>query len=85
MPIHLDQRHKAAQKIVELEDESYKGHTLEGSLKGGCSLEFSLPGVAYRAAYIVLEGERVCLVFIVCPHENFYEKAERRYHGLRKA
>ena len=30
-------------------------------------MEFSLKGVAYRAAYLVLEGEKVCLVLMVGP------------------
>ncbi len=47
-------------------------------------MEFSLPGGAFRAAYIVREAEKVCLVFLVGPHENFYEKAERRYRALKK-
>ena len=41
-------------------------------------MEFSLKGVAYRTAYVVLEEEKVCLVFVVGPHEGFYQKAERR-------
>jgi hypothetical protein len=54
-------------------------------LLGARSLEFSLPGEAYRAAYIVLEEEQVCLVFQVGPHENFYKTAERRYAALRRS
>jgi len=42
------------------------------------SLKFNINGVAYRAAYIVLEKERTCLIFMVGPHEGFYKEAERR-------
>lgn len=45
-------------------------------------MEFSLEGVAYRAAYMIREAVQVCLVFIVSPHEGFYEKAERRAKTL---
>ncbi|MFQ5796543.1 MAG: hypothetical protein ACE5JP_16040 [Candidatus Bipolaricaulia bacterium] len=53
-------------------------------MKGVRSLEFSLPGGAYRAAYMVQESEQVCLVFLIGPHEGFYKKAERRVAALRK-
>lgn len=75
---------KATKELLVLKQDPYKGHLLKGSLRGARALEFSLKGVAYRAAYIVLEEERVCLVFMVGPHEGFYQKAERRAKGLRK-
>jgi hypothetical protein len=54
-------------------------------LRGVRSLEFSLPGGEHRAAYYVLIDDRVCLVFAIGPHENFYRLAERRYEALVKA
>jgi hypothetical protein len=49
-------------------------------------LEFSLRGGgAYRAVYVVLEEERLCLVFLVGPHENIYDRAERRVAALRRS
>lgn len=57
---------------------------LKGSLKGVRSLKFSINGVAYRAAYIVLKGERTCLIFMVGPHEGFYKEAERRAKSVKK-
>jgi len=75
---------RAAKEILALRENPYKGHSLKGSLRGARALEFSLKGVAYRAAYVVLEEEKVCLVFMVGPHEGFYEKAERRAKALRK-
>lgn len=77
-------RDKAVRALVSLEQDPYKGHTLTGSLRGVRSLEFSLPGGAYRAAYVVLEEKRTCLVFLVGPHEGFYRKAERRLEALRR-
>ncbi len=69
-----------------LEQAPYSGHALTGSLRGARSFEFSLPGGAYRAAYVVLEETEgpVCLVFLVGSHEGFYEKAERRMEALRR-
>lgn len=75
---------KAASELQALKQDPYKGHPLKGSLRGVRSLEFSLKGVAYRAAYVVLEEEKVCLVFMGGPHEGFYEKAERRARALRR-
>jgi mRNA-degrading endonuclease RelE of RelBE toxin-antitoxin system len=69
-------------EILELEKDPEKGHTLSGCLKGVRSLVYSLPGGAYRAAYYVLTEDRICLVFMVGPHEGFYEKATRRAEAL---
>ena len=71
--------------IRALEDDPLRGHPLTGSLKGARSLDFSLKGGAYRAVYSVLDAERTCLVFIVGPHENIYQKAERRAAALKRA
>ena len=73
----------AVREILALKQNPYLGHQLKGSLLGVRSLEFSLKGVAYRAAYIVREDEKTCLVFIVAPHEGFYQKAARRAKTLK--
>jgi mRNA-degrading endonuclease RelE of RelBE toxin-antitoxin system len=75
---------RVIEALLTLEEDPHRGHTLKGSLLGVRSLEFSLPGGAHRAAYVVLNEERVCLVFQVGPHEGFYEKAERRYQSLKR-
>jgi hypothetical protein len=75
---------QATGALLALEADPRRGHTLKGSLQGVRSLEFTLPGGAYRAAYVVLEAQRACLVFMVGPHEGFYDKAERRYAALRR-
>lgn len=77
---------QATAEILRLEEEPRRGHALTGSLRGARALEFTLKGSgAYRAVYTILNDERVCLVFIVGPHENFYDKAQRRYDALRRA
>jgi hypothetical protein len=69
-----------------LEDESFRGHTLTGSLRDTRSLEFALNGAgAYRAVYGVHADDQVCIAFIGGPHENLYDKAERRFEALRRA
>jgi len=74
----------ALKEILKLEDNPYAGHRLKGSLREIRALEFSLYGVSYRTAYIVLEEEKICLVFMVAPHERFYVKAERRAKTIKK-
>jgi hypothetical protein len=69
--------------LLALERAPLKGHTLTGTLRGVRSLEFSLPGGAYRAAYLVDDAARACRVFAVGPHERFYQLVERRYAALR--
>lgn len=70
--------------LLKLQENPQAGHVLTGSLSGARSLAFSLPGGAYRAAYVVLEEQQTCLVFLVAPRENFYKKAERRYKALQR-
>ncbi len=74
---------RVAAELLELRDHPRKGHPLAGTLRGVRSLEFSLPGGAYRAAYVVDDQRKLCSVFAVGPHENFYKLVERRYAGLR--
>ena len=75
---------EATRAILELEENLLKGHPLKGSLRGARALEFSLKGSGvYRAVYFVDDSDRICLVFIVGPHENIYEKAERRAEAFR--
>lgn len=76
---------RVTRAILELEEDPTLGHVLTGSLKGARSLEFSLPGSGeYRAVYIVRNDAQVCLIFIVGPHENIYERAERRVKALKR-
>jgi mRNA-degrading endonuclease RelE of RelBE toxin-antitoxin system len=77
---------RVTRAILKLEDDPFLGHSLTGSLKGTRSLDFSLPGSGvYRAVYVVSDTTRVCLVLIVGPHENIYDRAERRVKALRHA
>jgi mRNA-degrading endonuclease RelE of RelBE toxin-antitoxin system len=59
--------------ILKLETNPKKGHELKANLQGIRSLEFSIKGSGqYRAAYLLLEKQKTCIVFAVGPHENFY-------------
>jgi len=74
---------QATREILKLETNPYLGKPKQRTLKGVRALSFTMPGGAYRAAYVVSSSKRVCLVFMVGPHENFYREAERRYKALR--
>ena len=76
---------KAAQALTQLKTDPYAGHSLTGSLRGVRALEFSAPGGAYRAAYIVRQELNRCVIFLVGSHEGFYKEAERRYKALKKS
>lgn len=78
-------KERTIRELLRLKTDPLAGHTLKGDLKGLRSLEFSLPGGAYRAIYAVKHNVCVCLVIIIGPHENIYEKAARRVAALRKA
>ena len=75
---------RVVEKLLTLEKNPAGGHQLVGTLRNSRSLEFSLPGGAFRAAYIILDLERVCLVYMIGPHENFYREATRRMEALRR-
>ncbi len=70
--------------LRELKTDPEKGHGLTQNLQGVRSLEFSIKGSGdYRAAYVVQEDERKVTVFLIGPHENFYDEAGRRVKTLK--
>ena len=76
---------QAIREILKFEDNPELGHALQGSLHGVRALEFTLKGsVAYRAVYTIVDEQRVCVVFLVGPHENIYKRAERRWESVKK-
>lgn len=76
---------EAVRALSQLEQNPEAGHTLAGSLKGCQSLDFSVQGSGqYRAVYIVAAPARICVVFIIGPHENIYRTAERRARAARR-
>lgn len=79
-------RDRVTRELSRLELDPYAGHTLTGGLRGTRSLEFSLKGGGvYRAVYTIVDSDRICIIFVVGPHENIYRLAERRYAAVRKS
>lgn len=76
---------RVREELLALETDPQKGRPLKGSLAGARSLEFSLPSGEHRAAYFVITEDRVCLIFAIGHHENFYTEAERRCEALRRS
>ncbi len=74
-----------AEILLDLGEDPYRGDLLTGSLCGVRSLHFSLKrSGAFRAAYVVLEDQCLCLVFMISSRENFYQEAARRYAALQR-
>lgn len=79
-------RAQATREILKLEENPRLAHAQTGSLRGTRSLEFNLKGGgACRAVYTILDDHRLCVVFLVGPHENIYQEAERRWAAIRKS
>src|SRR5437660_5426573 len=70
---------RASSRLAVLKTNPLQGHPLTGDLKGARALEFSLGGVAYRAVYVLIPEDRVCVVFLVGAHDGIYRIAQRRY------
>jgi hypothetical protein len=59
------------------------GHALVGSLAGVRSLSFSLRGGGqHRALYVFRELTGRSVIFLIGPHENIYDRGERRFKLL---
>lgn len=73
----------ALRQIAVLESDPYRGEQLSGTLREARSLHFSLRGGGqYRAIYLILDDETVCLVFLVAARENVYDEARRRIQSM---
>ena len=73
----------ALQHIMELEVDPYRGEPLKGTLREARSLHFTLKGGGqYRAIYLLLDEDTVCVVFLVASRENVYDEAARRLQTL---
>lgn len=70
-------------RLEILKSDPLTGHKLTGSLSGARSLAFSLRGSGqHRALYIFRELTGKSIVFLIGPHENIYDRGERRYKLL---
>ncbi|HOS91764.1 MAG TPA: hypothetical protein PLD23_04725 [Armatimonadota bacterium] len=75
---------RAVDEILRLENNPLLGRPLQGALKPAKRITFGLSGGWYRAAYLYLSNERVCIVFMIGPRGGFYERAQSRFRALKK-
>jgi hypothetical protein len=70
-------------RLDVLKSDPLAGHALTGSLAGVRSLSFSLRGSGqHRALYVFRELSGRSVVFMIGPHENIYDRGERRFKLL---
>jgi hypothetical protein len=66
-----------------LKSDPLAGHALAGGLSSVRSLAFSLRGSGqHRALYVYRELSGKSIVFLIGPHENVYDRGERRFKLL---
>jgi mRNA-degrading endonuclease RelE of RelBE toxin-antitoxin system len=75
---------QATDMLQTLQANPEAGEALSANLKGVRSLHWRVAGVEYRAAYLLLEKERVCAVFLVGSRENFYREAAKRLDAVTR-
>lgn len=79
-------RDKAVKKLIKLEENpKEKSSSLSGShLQGLYSYSFTLKGAgSYRAIFDIIEDNKVCLLIMIGPRENFYVKARKKVKDLK--
>ena len=70
-------------RLEILKSDPMAGHLLTGSLSGVRSLSFALRGSGqHRALYVFREMTGRSIVFLLGPHENVYDRGERRFKLL---
>jgi len=80
-------RDEAVEKLRELEkNPKEKASTLSGhDLQPLYCYSFNLKGSgSYRAIFDLLEEDKVCLLLVIGPRENFYPKARKKIKDLKK-
>lgn len=72
------------QQLAELSEEPKAGKKLSGGLSGAWSMALSMSvSGQHRAAYVLNEDDKECLVFLIGTRENFYDEALRRAESLK--
>jgi hypothetical protein len=70
-------------RLDALKSDPMAGHALTGSLAGVRPLSFSLRGSGqHRALCVFRESTGHSIIFLIGPHENIYDRGERRFRLL---
>ena len=72
-------RSEAVNKSLFLRNNPYLGEKLTGSIHFLHSLHFKSKNVQYRIAYTINSKEKLVIVHLVGPRENFYKKLRRLF------
>ena len=75
---------KVVSALLDLEQKPDKGHELKQNLQGIRALEFAIKGSGqFRAAYLLIENDKVCSIIAIGSHENFYELVAKRIEKIK--
>ena len=70
-------REEIIKQSQELKENPYLGEKLSGSLHFLYSFHIKFKGVEYRLAYTIDKSQKIIVVHLIGPRENFYEKLKR--------
>ena len=79
-------RDEAVKELLKLEDNpKEKSSSLAGGhFQGLYSYSFTLKGAgSYRAIFDLIEENKVCLLIVIGPRENFYRTARKKVKNLK--
>ena len=75
--------HDAQQELLKATEilivNPYVGEKLHGSLSFLFSFHFKFQNVQYRAAYTIEEAQKLVVIHLVGPRENFYDRLHRLF------
>lgn len=70
-------REEILKQSQKLKENPYLGEKLSGSLHFLYSFHIKFKGVEYRLAYTIDKSQKLIVVHLIGPRENFYEKLKR--------
>jgi mRNA-degrading endonuclease RelE of RelBE toxin-antitoxin system len=77
LPVSI--RREAIKRSLELSANPYTGEKLTSSLRFLFSLHFKYKNVQYRIAYTVNIKQKLIIVHLIGPRENFYNKLKKLF------
>lgn len=70
-------REEIFKQSQKLKENPYLGEKLSGSLHFLYSFHLKFKGTEYRLAYTIDKSQKLIVVHLIGPRENFYEKLKR--------
>ena len=72
-------QHELLRTTKTLTTNPYAGEKLHGSLSFLFSFHFKFQNVQYRVAYTIDETQKLVIIHLVGPRENFYHRLRRLF------